>query len=161
MAVYKGELRTRKAHHLSLSIQHTQSQREEMSEKAKTTPKATKEGTKPKKADEEGKKINQKKNFDSYALYISRVLKSVFPDIGITLPSISIMDSFVKDIFERIANEAASLARNYNKTTISVKEIETATKLILKGDLNKHAVSEGQSAVKRATGKGSTSGTSS
>ena len=73
-----------------------------------------------------------KKNFDSYALYISRVLKSVFPDIGITLPSISIMDSFVKDLFERIASEAQNLARNYGKTTISVKEIETATKLILK-----------------------------
>ena len=130
-----------------------------MSEKAKTT-KVTKENTKPKKAGEEEKK-NVKKNFDSYALYISRVLKSVFNDIGITLPSISIMDSFVKDIFERIAIEASNLARNYGKTTISVKEIETATKLILKGDLNKHAISEGQSAVKRASGKGSTSGTSS
>ena len=115
--------------------------------------------TKP-KAEGEKKEKQMKKNFDSYALYISRVLKSVFPDIGITLPSISIMDSFVKDLFERIASEAQNLARNYGKTTISVKEIETATKLILKGDLNKHAVSEGQSAIKRATGKGSTSGTS-
>ena len=122
--------------------------------------KVTKDSTKPKKAGEEEKKTQLKKNFDSYALYISRVLKSVFPDIGITLPSISIMDSFVKDLFERIASEAQNLARNYGKTTISVKEIETATKLILKGDLNKHAVSEGQSAVKRASGKGSTSGTS-
>ena len=119
----------------------------------------TKEVTKP-KAEGEKKEKQVKKNFDSYALYISRVLKSVFPDIGITLPSISIMDSFVKDLFERIASEAQNLARNYGKTTISVKEIETATKLILKGDLNKHAVSEGQSAIKRATGKGSTSGTS-
>ena len=128
-----------------------------------TTEKAVKvnKETKPKKAEgEEKKEKHVKKNFDSYALYISRVLKSVFPDIGITMPSISIMDSFVKDLFERIAMEAQNLARNYGKTTISVKEIETATKLILKGDLNKHAVSEGQSAVKRASGKGSTSGTS-
>ena len=128
-----------------------------------TTEKAVKvnKETKPKKTEGEEKKEKQvKKNFDSYALYISRVLKSVFPDIGITLPSISIMDSFVKDLFERIASEAQNLARNYGKTTITVKEIETATKLILKGDLNKHAVSEGQSAIKRATGKGSTSGTS-
>ena len=80
--------------------------------------------------------------------------------MGITFPSITIMDCFVRDIFERIALEAASLARNSGKTTISVREIETATKLILKGDLNKHAVSEGQSAVKRASGKGSTSGSS-
>ena len=129
-----------------------------MSEKPVT--KKVKDATKPKKGEEEGKKVLQKKNFDSYALYISRVLKSVFPEIGITMPSINIMDSFVRDIFERIALEASSLARNYGKSTITVKEIETATKLILKGDLNKHAVSEGQSAIKRATGKGSTSGTS-
>ena len=129
-----------------------------MSAKEGTPKKVQKEGTKPKKTGDEEKKTQLKKNFDSYALYTSRVLKSVFPEIGITLPSINIMDSFVRDIFERIANEAASLARNYNKTTITTKEIETATKLILKGDLNKHAVSEGQSAVKRATGKGSTSG---
>ena len=119
----------------------------------------TKEVTKP-KAEGEKKEKQVKKNFDSYALYISRVLKSVFPNMGITFPSITIMDCFVRDIFERIALEAASLARNSGKTTISVREIETATKLILKGDLNKHAVSEGQSAVKRASGKGSTSGSS-
>ena len=132
-----------------------------MSEKGKVA-KQTKEKAPKKENGEEDKekKVNQKKNFDSYALYISRVLKSVFPNMGITFPSITIMDCFVRDIFERIALEAASLARNSGKTTISVREIETATKLILKGDLNKHAVSEGQSAVKRASGKGSTSGSS-
>ena len=132
-----------------------------MSEKGKVA-KQTKEKAPKKENGEEDKekKVNQKKNFDSYALYISRVLKSVFPNMGITFPSITIMDCFVRDIFERIAPEAASLARNSGKTTISVREIETATKLILKGDLNKHAVSEGQSAVKRASGKGSTSGSS-
>ncbi|ELP87294.1 histone H2B [Entamoeba invadens IP1] len=126
-----------------------------MSDKASTPKKsATKDATKPKKVgDEEAKKREVKKNFDSYALYISRVLKSVFPDIGITLPSISVMDSFVRDIFERIAMDASSLTRNYQKSTLTTKEIETATKLILKGDLNKHAVSEGQSAVKRAQGQ--------
>ncbi|KAL7714975.1 Histone H2B [Entamoeba marina] len=120
--------------------------------------KVTKESTKPKKEGDDAQKKAMKKNFDSYALYISRVLKSVFPEIGITLPSINIMDSFVRDIFERIALEAQSLARNYNKTTITKKEIETATKLILKGDLNKHAVSEGQTAVKRAQGQGTSVG---
>ena len=76
--------------------------------------KIVKENTKPKKGEEEKeKKAQLKKNFDSYALYISRVLKSVFPEIGITMPSISIMDSFVKDLFERIAMEAQNLARNY------------------------------------------------
>ena len=121
--------------------------------------KATKkDATKPKKTEGDKKdKQMMKKNFESYALYTSRVLKSVFPDIGITLPSINIMDSFVKDIFERIIQEASNLCRNFHHQTITTKEIETATKLILKGDLNKHAVSEGQAAVRRATGQNSSS----
>ena len=108
----------------------------------------------PKSADASDKK-NQKKSFDSYSLYVNRVLKTVHNDIGITSKAINVMDSFVRDIFERIAREASDLARNNDKSTITVKEIETATKLVLSGDLAKHAVSEGQHAVDRVNGKGS------
>ena len=57
------------------------------------------------------------------------------------------MNSFVKDIFERIAGEASKLAGYNKKSTISSREIQTATRLILPGELAKHAVSEGTKAV--------------
>ncbi|KAA1074041.1 histone H2B [Puccinia graminis f. sp. tritici] len=58
-----------------------------------------------------------------------------------------IMNSFVNNIFERIATEASELALYNKKTTISSREIQTAVRLILPGELSKHAISEGTSHV--------------
>jgi histone H2B len=59
----------------------------------------------------------------------------------------SIMNSFVNDIFERVAEEASRLASYNKRSTISSREIQTAVRLILPGELAKHAVSEGTKAV--------------
>ena len=59
----------------------------------------------------------------------------------------TIMDNFVKDVFERIAAEAGRLARYNKRSTISSREIQTAVRLLLPGELAKHAVSEGTKAV--------------
>jgi len=59
----------------------------------------------------------------------------------------SIMNSFIQDIFERIANEASQLVRHSNSKTLSSREVQTAVRLILPGELAKHAVSEGTKAV--------------
>ena len=61
------------------------------------------------------------------------------------------MNSFVNDIFERIAAEAAKLAKYNAKATISSREIQTAVRLLLPGELAKHAVSEGTKAVTKYT----------
>ena len=51
----------------------------------------------------------------SYALTLSlQVLKQVHPDTGVSSKAMSIMNSFVNDLFERIAAEASKLA-HYNK----------------------------------------------
>ena len=65
----------------------------------------------------------------------------------------SIMNSFVNDIFERIAAEASSrLAMHYNKRSIiTSREIQTAVRLLLAGELAKHTVSEGTKAVTKYT----------
>ncbi|CAH2019944.1 unnamed protein product [Acanthoscelides obtectus] len=55
----------------------------------------------------------------------------------------SIMNSFVNDIFERIAAEASRLAHYNKRATITSREIQTAVRLLLPGELAKHAVSEG------------------
>ena len=59
----------------------------------------------------------------------------------------SILNSFIADIFEKIAVETASLARYNKKPTVTSREIQTAVHLILPGELAKHAVSEGTKAV--------------
>ena len=99
----------------------------------------------------DGKKKATKKGVESYKLYIFKVLKQVHPDTGISSKAMSIMNSFVNDVFERIANEASRLAKYNKKSTISSREIQTAVRLLLPGELAKHAVSEGTKAVTKYT----------
>ena len=103
----------------------------------------------PKKA---GKgSASKKKRTESYSTYIYKVLKQVHPDTGISSKSMSIMNSFTNDIFEKIASEASRLTRYTKKGTLSSREIQTAVRLILPGELAKHAVSEGTKAVTKFT----------
>jgi histone H2B len=80
-----------------------------------------------------------------------QVLKQVHPDTGISSKAISILNSFVNDIFDKIASEASRLARYNKKPTVTSREIQTAVRLVLPGELAKHAVSEGTKAVTKFT----------
>ncbi|KAI0190794.1 histone H2B [Xylaria flabelliformis] len=93
------------------------------------------------------KKKRTKTRRETYSSYIYKVLKQVHPDTGISNRAMSILNSFVNDIFERVATEASKLAAYNKKSTISSREIQTSVRLILPGELAKHAVSEGTKAV--------------
>ncbi len=67
----------------------------------------------------------------------------VHPDTGISTKGMSITNSFISDIFDKIANEAGKLVRYNKKGTLTSREIQTAVRLALPGELAKHAVSEG------------------
>ncbi|XP_056451904.1 late histone H2B.L4 [Gadus macrocephalus] len=91
------------------------------------------------------------KRRETYAMYIYKVLKQVHPDTGISSKAMSIMNSFVNDLFERIATEASRLAQYNQRSTITSREVQTAVRLLLPGELAKHAVSEGTKAVTKYT----------
>ena len=97
------------------------------------------------------KTVRRKKGKQSYGSYIYKVMKQVHPDVGITAKSMSIMNSFVNDIFERLASQASRLSQQNKKATIGSREIQTAVRLMLPGELAKHAVSEGTKAVTKYT----------
>ena len=96
----------------------------------KTSGKAAVKSGKAAKAVPKGDKKKKKgKRKESYAIYIYKVisccklglyasilqvLKQVHPDTGVSSKAMSIMNSFVNDLFERIAAEASKLA-HYNK----------------------------------------------
>ena len=104
-----------------------------------------------KKAKKTDKKKRRRSRRESYSIYIYKVLKQVHPDTGISSKAMSIMNSFVNDLFERIAGEASKLAHYNKKHTISSREVQTAVRLHLPGELSKHAVSEGTKAVTKYT----------
>merc|ERR1712174_29766 len=87
---------------------------------AKKTVKKGASGTKKKKA-----------KVETYKIYIYKVLKQVHPDTGISSKAMSIMNSFVNDIFERVASEASRLTSYNKRSTISSREIQTAVRLLL------------------------------
>ena len=102
-----------------------------------------------------GVKKRKRKRKESYSIYIYKVLKQVHPDTGISSKGMSIMNSFVNDIFERIAGEASRLGHYNKRKTISSREVQTAVRLLLPGELAKHAVSEGTKAVTKYTSSSS------
>ena len=102
-------------------------------------------------ADGADKKKRRHRRKETYSIYIYKVLKQVHPDTGVSSKAMSIMNSFVNDIFERIAAEASRLAHYNKRSTISSREIQTAVRLLLPGELAKHAVSEGTKAVTKYT----------
>ncbi|XP_038564641.1 uncharacterized protein LOC119895537 [Micropterus salmoides] len=115
--------------------------------------KAPKKGSKKavsKSVSKTGKK-KRKTRKESYAIYVYKVLKQVHPDTGISSKAMLIMNSFVSDIFERIAGESSRLAHYNKRSTITSREIQTAVRLLLPGELAKHAVSEGTKAVTKYT----------
>ncbi len=88
--------------------------------------------------------------YTNFTRYIWKVLKQVHPKTGISAKAMTTMNSFVLDMFERLASEASRLAmRNKMRKTnyLTSKDIQTAARLLLPGELAKHAVSEGTKAV--------------
>ena len=115
--------------------------------KAKTPSKQSSKKAAPAKKTDGTTTKRKKKRVESYSTYIYKVLKQVHPDTGISKKGMSIMNSFINDIFERIATEAGKLGKYNKKATLSSREIQTAVRLMLPGELAKHAVSEGTKAV--------------
>uniref|UniRef100_A0A3B4Z2F9 Core Histone H2A/H2B/H3 domain-containing protein n=1 Tax=Seriola lalandi dorsalis TaxID=1841481 RepID=A0A3B4Z2F9_SERLL len=103
-----------------------------MPEPAKTAPKKGSKKAVAKTAGKGGKK-RRKTRKESYAIYVYKVLKQVHPDTGISSKAMSIMNSFVSDIFERIAGEASRLAHYNKRSTITSREIQTTKTVFVPG----------------------------
>ena len=93
------------------------------------------------------KKDKTKAKKESYSTYIWKVLKEVHPDTGISSKAMSIMNSLVNDVFDKLATEAVMLSMRNKRLTVTAREVQSAARLILPGELAKHAMSEGVKAV--------------
>ena len=103
--------------------------------------------------------MSTSKPLENFSIYIRRVLMQIHPDIGITADALSQVDSFINVVAKCIAKEAAFLC-NTNmsrgktkakkvKHTLSSRTVQASVRLVLPGELTKHAVSEGTRAVTR------------
>ena len=89
----------------------------------------------------------------TWSCYIHRAVRAINKQISMSSRTMKIMNSFVTDMFERIAVEAAGLVRSNKKTTFGSREVQTAVRLILPAELvlpaelAKHAMAEATRAV--------------
>ena len=88
-----------------------------------------------------------RKNFQSFSLYIYKVLKGISNEIGISKKGMAVINSLVADIFEQVALEASKLVRYQKKRTLSSQDVQTAVKLLLPQELGEHAIIEGSKAI--------------
>eukprot|EP01084_Bolivina_argentea_P313602 543088_1 len=113
-------------------------------------------------SDEETKiqtvKSKHAKKTETYNVYLYKILKQVYPTLGMSKQAMAIMDSYIKDMFERIATESANLAQINHKTTIDARCIQTATTLQFPQELAKHAIAEGIKAINKYTANISSDG---
>jgi histone H2B len=78
---------------------------------------------KPKKGGNKVAHKQKKRRTETFSVYIYRVLKQVHPETGISKRSMHIMNSFINDIFEKIALESSKLVRYNKKHTLSSREV--------------------------------------
>lgn len=96
-----------------------------------------------------GDKKRRRTRHETFSIYIYKVLKQIHNDTGISKKSMQIMNSFINDCFDKIALEASKLVRVNKRHTLSAREVQTAVKLLLPGELAKHAIVEGCKALNK------------
>jgi histone H3/H4 len=119
--------------------------------KRKTKSKMAKKASGVAKTGEKKKKTSNRKPKRSWGVYIHRSLKSINKGIKISGKAMKIVNSFCSDVFDRIATEAATLARVNKRQTLGSREIQTAVRLVLPAELAKHAMAEGTKAIAKVS----------
>ncbi|TKR79877.1 hypothetical protein L596_014033 [Steinernema carpocapsae] len=82
-----------------------------------------------------GKVKKNKKRVVTHNRYIHKVLQQVHPAMRISQTAMSVMSSFVNDLYGRFAGEAANLCKLTGRRTMTSREVQTAARLVLPGEL--------------------------
>jgi histone H2A len=92
------------------------------------------------------KNIHRRKDVN-YEAYIAKVLKQVHPDTGISSSTLKGINAAIVGLANRLIHRSADFTRLINGKTISSREVHSAVRSLLSGEMTKHALSEGAKAV--------------
>jgi len=98
-----------------------------------------------KEIDEHGK--NKKKKTRYFETYISKVLKTISPDHGITANAKQQLNSAICIIAKYLANTAIYLTMLSKKKTMSEKEVGNSAKLVLSGTLTETSLKQAEQSL--------------
>ena len=89
----------------------------------------------------------RRRGVQTFKGYIFKILKQVHPNTRISKKGMLIVNNFVTDTFEQVAMEASKLVRMNKRSTLNSRDVQSAARLVLPGELSKHAVSEATKAM--------------
>ena len=104
----------------------------------------------PKKQKQSLKKASTHRDDGAFQTYIFRVHKHVAPDSAISKKAMVTLNHLVADKFEQILAEARELIVSTKKGTLTSKEVETACKLLIPGELGQNAIQQGRQALTKS-----------
>ncbi|XP_066287673.1 histone H2B-like [Branchiostoma lanceolatum] len=104
---------------------------------------------KPRVTGDKKRRKRRKRRNTTFDVYVNKVLKLMHPGTRLSRMTMAIVNSFLNDILQRISVEASLLAHYNKRSTIGPRELQTAVRLILPGQLAKFSAIEGAKAVRR------------
>ena len=88
-------------------------------------------------------RTTRRKRVASYNSYIFKVMKQVHPDLQMSKQTIMAANGLLEVLMAKLTKSSADIAKCAKKSTLSARHVQGAVKLVMPGDLAKHAVSEG------------------
>jgi histone H2A len=89
----------------------------------------------------------------TFSTYIYKVLKQVHPELGASSKGMLVLNGMCQSLIAKLMSVANELCQKNKKQTITTREIQTAVRMCLPGELAKHGVSEATKAVTKWTPK--------
>ncbi|KAJ1204075.1 hypothetical protein NDU88_007856 [Pleurodeles waltl] len=83
----------------------------------------------------------------SFSLYVRRVMRLVHPDLNLSEQTVHEIDIMLSFLSCRLCEAGVRLLYYSNRKTLSVRELQNAVRLLLPGELSKHADSQGVRAL--------------
>ena len=96
-----------------------------------------------------GGQRRKKPDHSSLNIWIYKVLKQIHPEIGISKQGMNVINSFILDVFDRLAKEASNAVKYSKKNTMDARAIECAVRLCLPGEFAKHAQRDARVALNK------------
>lgn len=94
---------------------------------------------------------HRKSQVGPYDTYVRKIIQKKNKDVKVSKKSIKVLSSMILDLHHRY--EAVLTSGLLKKKTLNALDMQTATRLLLSGELSKHAVNEGTKAVFVGTNK--------
>jgi len=91
--------------------------------------------------------VMSKRKYDKFDTYIERVLKHLYPELGMTSEAKMEVNNLIKASFQKIMDAVNYLNAQSDKKTISAKHLGITTDIVLGKELAKHVHQEGTRAV--------------